>query len=125
MVIVTDFDSPGSTYTFWNPTSRLGGLSLHGDPDIYLHYLSASHGARVGHRCGHGNPRIRTVGVWLVSALGRHQACHEHYHVGFRGRILGLVQVGKIVGDGHLRHGRGSAEVPQHILHAFQRRHGV
>ena len=40
----------------------LGGLSLHGNPDIYLNYLRSSQGAGIGHRCGHGHRRIRTVG---------------------------------------------------------------
>src|SRR5215217_9177807 len=32
MVIVTGFDSPASTNTFWNPTSRLGGCPSTGTP---------------------------------------------------------------------------------------------
>src|SRR5215218_9353288 len=32
MVIVTGLDSPGSTNTFWNPTSRLGGCPSTGTP---------------------------------------------------------------------------------------------
>jgi hypothetical protein len=68
---------------------------------------------------------IEHVGICLVGAFGRHQACHQHHYVGFLRRIPGLVQVGQIVRDGHLRHGRGRAEIPQHVLHAFQRRHGV
>src|SRR5215211_5018001 len=32
MVIVTGLDSPGSTDTFWNPTSRLGGCPSTGTP---------------------------------------------------------------------------------------------
>src|SRR5215217_3682406 len=32
MVIVTGFDSPGSMYTFWKPTSRLGGCPSTGTP---------------------------------------------------------------------------------------------
>jgi hypothetical protein len=66
MVIVTGFDSPGSTNTFWNPTSRVGGCPSTGTPS----YTCTTSAPATG-------PVLVTDAVTVTGALAPSGACTD------------------------------------------------